>query len=54
MFTTTVRLSDEEKKILDENCISLTKFVRMNLKKYEKSHKPTKVTEILTNEMEVI
>jgi len=52
MIHTTVRLTEDEKKLLDENYMSLTKFVRMNLKKYKESKRTAKVSEIPTNSME--
>jgi len=54
VFTTTIRLSDEEKKLLDDNCLSLTKFVRLNLKNYKKSQTLAEEPEIPTPQKEVI
>jgi len=53
MIITSVRISNQHKQYVEEQCINLSKFVRMKLDKLEESQKPARIQEIQTNDMEV-
>jgi len=56
MIHTTVRLTEAEKKFIDDNYISLTKFVRGNLDRYrmKKESQNPEDPEIQPTELEAI
>jgi len=56
MIHTTVRLTEAEKKFIDDNYISLTKFVRGNLDRYrmKKESQNPQDPEIRPTELEAI